>query len=101
MPENALLDDANVESIDIDAVNRILRIRVNRYEAPDSKQRIQATVQFGNVQSFSGTLNLMAFLSNAWDGHIQYWQPSTGFGLSYVYFARGVFSIHSDEPFIL
>jgi hypothetical protein len=99
--EKAILDDANVESVEIDAVDRILRIRTSRYTSPDTRHRIQSTIEFTNVQSFSGSLNLMAFLSNAWDGHVLYWQPSAGFGLTHLYFARGIFSIHSDEPVIL
>lgn len=100
MTEKALLDDANVDFVEIDAISRVLRIQVNRYESKDSKQRIPSTVEFRNVQSFSGMLDLMALLSNAWDGHITHWKPSTGFGLSYLYFARGIFSIHSDEPVV-
>lgn len=100
MTEDAYLHDANVDSVDIDAVNRILRIRLRRYESPKSKERIQSTIEFGNVQSFSGILDLMALSSHAWAGNVQDWAPSTGFGLSYIYFVGGVFSIYSDEPVV-
>ena len=99
--DRAYLHDANVESVEIDAVNRVLRVRMNRYESPDSRQRIPATIEFKNDQSFSGTLNLMELVSHARFGNVADWEPSMGFGLSYLYFARGVFSVHSDEPVIL
>ena len=101
MTDRAYLHDANVESVEIDAINRALRVRISRYESPDSKQRIPATIEFTNVQSFSGTLNFMELVSHARFGNVADWEPSTGFGLSYLYFARGVFSIQSDEPVLL
>lgn len=101
MTNKAFLDDANIEAVDIDAVNRMLRVRLRRYESPDSRQRIPSTVEFRNVQSFSGTLNLMELLSVPWEGHLIEWEPSTGFGVSHLYFVRGIFSVHSDEPIVL
>lgn len=101
MTNKAFLDDANIEAVDIDAVNRMLRVRLRRYESPDSRQRIPSTVEFRNIQSFSGVLDLMALASHAWAGNVEDWDPSTGFGLSYLYFARGAFSIYSDEPVVV
>ncbi|WP_063570413.1 MULTISPECIES: hypothetical protein [Luteibacter] len=100
MPEKVNLHDANVESVEIDAINRIFRIRIDRYVSDDSRERVQSTVEFKNVQSFSGTLNLMELVSHARFGNVADWEPSMGFGLSYLYFAGGVFSVHSDEPVI-
>lgn len=101
MPEKINLHDAILESVGIDVINRILRVCINRYVSDDSPARVQSTVEFRNVQSFSGVLDLMALASHAWAGNVEDWDPSTGFGLSYLYFARGAFSIYSDEPVVV
>lgn len=101
MPGKVNLHDAKLESVDIDVAHRKLRIHINRYVSDDSSKRVQSAVEFGNVLSFSGVVDLIELASNAWAGNVEDWEPSTGFGLSQVYFARGVFSIYSDEPVIV
>ena len=101
MSEKAYLHDANVTSIEIDVVGKVLRIHVSRHLSPSTRERVASIIEFGNVQSFSGVLDFMALASNAWAGNVEDWEPSDGFGLNYVYFARGVVSIYSDEPVIL
>lgn len=101
MPDKVNLHDAKLESIQIDAAERLLRVCINRYVSHDSSASVQSTVEFKNVQSFSGVLDLLTLASNAWAGNVEDWEPSTGFGLSHLYFVRGVLSIYADEPVIL
>ena len=100
MTEKAHLHDANVLSIDIDMVGGTLRIHVVRYESLQSKERFPSTIEFKNIQSFSGMANLVRIATHAQFGNVADWEPSKGTGLSFVYFAGGVFSVHSDEPII-
>lgn len=100
MTEKAHLHDANVLAIDIDVVGKALRIHVVRYESLQSKERFPSTIEFKNVQSFSGMANLMDLATHAKFGNVQDWEPSKGTGISFVYFTGGMFSIQSDEPVI-
>jgi hypothetical protein len=98
--EEIYLHDANVEALEIDVIGKVLRIRVSRHISPASRDRIPTTIEFRNVQSFSGILNFESLASNAWAGNISDWEPSSEFGVSYVYFVRGVASVHADQPII-
>lgn len=100
MTEKAYLHDANVTSVEIDVVGKVLRIHVSRHLSPATRERVASTIEFGNVQSFSGILDVMAVASSAWAGNVEDWMPSTGFGLNYFYFSHGMFSILSDEPVV-
>jgi hypothetical protein len=98
--EKAHLHDANVLAIDIDVAGKALRIHVVRYESLQSKERFPSTIEFKNVHSFSGMANLVRLATHAPFGNVADWEPSKGAGLSFVYFAGGVFSVHSDEPIV-
>lgn len=101
MTEKAYLHDADIESVEIDIIKRILRIRVNRYVDASQRDRVQSVVEFRNVKSYPEIADLMALASNAWSGKIEDWDPSSGVGVSHLHFARGKLSIHSDEPVVL
>jgi hypothetical protein len=98
--EEIYLHDANVEAVEIDVIGKVRRVRVSRHVSPASRDRIPTTIEFRSVQSFSGILNFEALSSNAWAGNISDWEPSSGFGVSYLYFIRAVASVHAVEPII-
>lgn len=99
--EKPFLHDAQLDRVDIDPLERTLRLHVRRYITMNDRERVMSVIAFGNVESISGGINLADLAQHRPFGNVQDWEPATAPGVSYIHFVGGTLVVVGDAPTVV
>jgi hypothetical protein len=87
------LHDGLIRGVNIDFEAGSVAIYLAYYSSPDSRERAAAALFFEGVESISQILSVTGVRQNASAGNINYWVPSDGGGVTYIYVVNGCIAV--------
>jgi hypothetical protein len=91
------LHDAVVQGWTIDVEQRELRLTLSVYASSEASSRQLMEIRFSDLRSFSCVADLLRLSDNRRSGNVNYWVPSEGPGISYIYLVDGCLAIDAGS----